>query len=355
MPGRERQTGFFRQVSDAFCSLEHLSLPLAQISLEGNWRWTNQRFSEHVGFPTVELIGKPSQTLLGGDEDSSERNRLVAGEISSYRRERKITRKDGTTIWVDVVYSVIRDSVTNQPQCFLLVFEDLTSRKEMQQAPLEMAGRLVQAQEAERARIARELHDDIGQTLAVLSLQMTRAGKPVSDMPGKTHPDISELSAKVRDVAHKISHISHELHSATLEYLGLQKAVQGAAREFREEYHIAVDCVFDRVPTEIRGTAGLSFYRVVQEALHNIGKHSGASVVNIQLTGHGQELSLLIHDNGRGFDPEQARLAAGLGLISMRERVELLGGEFTVNSQPGHGTIIRARAVIPDGAKPDAA
>jgi PAS domain S-box-containing protein len=355
MLNRKGQTGFFRQQAGAFCSLEHLSLPVAQISLEGNWRWINQRFSELVGFPSVQLIGKPSQTLLGGAENGFERNHLIAGEISSYRSERKITRKDGSTIWVDVVYSVIRDSVTSQPQCFLLAFEDLTSGDQMQQAPLEMAGRLVQAQEAERTRIARELHDDIGQTLAVLSLQMARAGKPVSDMPGKTHPDISELSEKVRDVAHKISHISHELHSATLEYLGLQRAVQGAAREFREEYHLAVDCVFDRVPTEIHETVGLSFYRVVQEALHNIGKHSGASVVNIHLTGHGQELSLLIRDNGRGFDPEQARLSAGLGLISMRERIELLGGEFTLSSQPGHGTIIRARAAIPDGAKPDAA
>jgi PAS domain S-box-containing protein len=349
------QTDFLRQQAGAFCSLEHSSLALAQISLDGKWRWIDQRLSELVGVPSVQLIGESSQTLLGGDEDGSERNRLIAGEISSYRSGRKITRKDGITIWVDVVYSVIRDSVTSQPQCFLLVFEDLTSRKEMQQAPLEMAGRLVQAQEAERARIARELHDDIGQTLAVLSLQMARAGKPVSDMPGKIHPGISELSAKVRDVAHKISHISHELHSSTLEYLGLQKAVQSAAREFREEYHIAVDCVFDRVPTEIQGPTGLSFYRVVQEALHNIGKHSGASVVNIQLTGDGQGLSLLIQDNGRGFDPEEARLAAGLGLISMRERIELLGGEFMLSSQPGHGTIIRARAAMPRGAKPDAA
>jgi signal transduction histidine kinase len=173
-------------------------------------------------------------------------------------------------------------------------------------------------------------------------MQMLRAGQPVSDVPGKAHPSISQLSETVRDIANKVSQISHQLHSDVLEFMGLKSAIQNACREFDGEYRIRVNCVCDKTEIKVAGTAGLCFLRVLQEALHNIGKHSGAQNVDVRLSFEEDNLTLDVKDDGRGFDLEQARLAAGLGLISMRERMGLVGGQFEIKSERGEGTSIRA-------------
>jgi signal transduction histidine kinase len=220
---------------------------------------------------------------------------------------------------------------------------------EAELARREVARRLASAQDDERTRIARELHDDIGQSSAILGMQMMRAGRPVSNLPGKRHPSVAELCDDLRTIAVKVSRISHQLHPAKLEYLGLAVAVRAHCREFSEKYRIGVECSCDDIPKDLNALIGMSFLRAAQEALHNVGKHSGATAVQVNLRGSTTELSLVVADNGTGFDLETARLAAGLGLISMRERTYLAGGEFTVVSKPGAGTTVTARVPLVDG------
>ena len=186
----------------------------------------------------------------------------------------------------------------------------------------------------------------IGQSLAILRIQMMRAGQPVSGMPGKVHPGMPELSGRLKDIAQKVSRLSHQLHSSELEYLGLAVAVQTHCREFSEKFKIKVDCVCEGIPENLDSLLALSLLRVVQEALHNAGKYSGAKLITVNVRGSGEELSLLVADNGAGFDVEEARLAAGLGLISMRERIHLAGGEFAIASKPGEGTRITGRVPV---------
>jgi signal transduction histidine kinase len=202
------------------------------------------------------------------------------------------------------------------------------------------------AQEASRTSIARELHDDIGQSLAVLKIQMLRAGQPVSGSPEMMHASLKDLTVKLEAIINKVSRLSHDLHSSELELLGLAVAVKGHCRECSKQLGIPIDCSCDHLQEKLDGMIALAFLRVLQEATHNAVKHSRARGMTVRLNCSDHELSLEICDDGLGFDVESARLAAGLGLISMRERIHLVGGEFEIRSSPGHGTRITARAPI---------
>ena len=213
-------------------------------------------------------------------------------------------------------------------------------------------GRLMMnAQDEDRARIARELHDDIGQSLAILKIQMLRAGQPKSGRPGQMHPALPQLAATVQEIAEKVSNLSHQLHSSELEFLGLTIAVKSHCREWSERFHVALRCVCEGPLDNLDGTVALSFLRVVQEALHNVAKHSGAKKVMVELRANTEGVTLAISDDGVGFDSEQARLVPGLGLISMQERMHLIGGELEITSTAGQGTKILAHASMSKGKK----
>jgi signal transduction histidine kinase len=228
--------------------------------------------------------------------------------------------------------------------CVLTVAEDITERKQAEVARTDLSRRLMTAQEAERRRIARELHDGIGQALALLSVQLQRAGNESSG--GKKPPSTPELCAKVKDIGVQVSRLSHQLHSSELEFLGLAVAVKGLCREFAEQYHIPVDCTCSDIPRQMDNDAALSLLRVVQEALHNIAKHSHAASVVIELRRVRDDLELTVSDDGEGFEPNKARSARGLGLVSMRERIHLIGGQFEIFSKVGEGTKIQARVPL---------
>jgi signal transduction histidine kinase len=211
---------------------------------------------------------------------------------------------------------------------------------------LELARRLMNAQEDERSRIARELHDSIGQSIAVLSFQMQRAGLELFESSLREHFAITELTGKLKDIGIQVGRLSHQLHSSELEYLGLGIAITSLCREFSEQYPITVECSCTDLPAELDNDVALGLLRVTQEALHNIVKHSQAENVQVELTGTPNELTLLIRDDGVGFEMNKSRTAVGMGLISMRERMLLVGGAFEISSNPQQGTTIVARAPV---------
>jgi PAS domain S-box-containing protein len=221
---------------------------------------------------------------------------------------------------------------------------DIHDRKAAELERLELARRLMSAQEAERARVARELHDGIGQEIALLGIQMQRTATALATGPAPLSAGMQKLCANLTSIGLHVSRLSHQLHSSELEYLGLSVAITKLCREFSDQYSIKIVCACANIPANLDNDVSLTFLRVVQESLHNIAKHSGATEVHVDVNGAFGELTLTVRDNGVGFDVQESKAAPGLGLISMRERVHLIGGEFVIDSTPGAGTRIWVRA-----------
>jgi len=334
---------------------EDAGVGIAHISPDGKWLAADRCLRDLLALRNNDLPATAFDEafeILEPEKEKIDRARLLQREIPYYVAHRNTVDTDGQPLPVRIVFSM---DAAQSAEFILAVVEDLTALRiaeaalqEAQTARHELARRLTNAQEKERTRIARELHDDIGQSLAILRIQMLRAGQPVSGMIGKRHPTIPELCDNLKSLAEKVSHISHQLHSSELEYLGLSTAIQSHCREFARQYKIAVECVCESVPDDLNSLLALSVLRIVQEALHNAAKHSKATSIQVAVHGSPSELSLLISDDGVGFNPEEAKLSAGLGLISMRERVHLAGGEFNLTSAPGEGTCIAARIPLGD-------
>lgn len=255
--------------------------------------------------------------------------------------EYRLRRHDGQYRWIKDT-GVPRFLADGNFAGYIGCCVDVEDQKQAELTRADLSRRLMNAQEAERARIARELHDGIGQSLALLGVQLQRAGKPTSS--GKKGPDIAELCGKLKQIGHQVSQLSHQLHSSELEFLGLAVAIRSLCREFSEQYHLKVECVCTDIPPDLDNGVALGFLRVVQEGLHNVAKHSGASQVHVEMNCADGDLVLSVADNGVGFAKSQVRNSAGLGMVSMRERMHLIGGEFTIASGPGEGTRIQARA-----------
>ena len=338
---------------------DDLGVAAARIDLTGTWIAADQLLCELLGTAFAELARVPFEQVFEVQDPERERalrDGLIQGEVSRYSVERTAVRSDGAKLPVRIHFSLADRGSAGGPSILARV-EDLTTLRaaeaalrDSEAARHELARRLTNAQEEERTRIARELHDDIGQALAILRIQMLRAGQPVSGMLGKRHPTVPQLCDSLKLLAEKVSRLSHQLHSSELEYLGLAVAVQSHCREFSEKYKIAVECSCEGIPEHLDGLLALSLLRIVQEALHNAGKHSKAKSIQVAIQGSPAELSLLIADDGAGFDPEEAKLAAGLGLISMRERIHLAGGEFEITTSPGEGTCIAARVPLTEAS-----
>jgi signal transduction histidine kinase len=201
-----------------------------------------------------------------------------------------------------------------------------------------MTRKLLQAQEHERARIARELHDDINQRLALLAVECEQLQSDPSDVPIR----VQQLRKELTQICDDVQALSHELHSSKLEYLGVVAGMKSWCQEFGERQNIKIDFkseVSSILPPEI----GLSLFRVLQEALHNAVKHSGVRRFDVQLRENRDEILLIATDSGRGFEVETAMQGTGLGLTSMRERVRLVNGTIFIESKPMHGTSVRVR------------
>jgi signal transduction histidine kinase len=207
---------------------------------------------------------------------------------------------------------------------------------------LELAGRLMSAQEDERARIARELHDDIGQSLALCGAQMKMARLLLGGISLEADTALESLSTKIVSIGRKISSLSHQLHSPELEYLGLVIAAKALCREFSVHCQMEITFVCKKILKDVPGNIALALFRVLQEGLHNAEKYRGSEKVVVTLSYAGNTLHLSIVDDGVGFDVDGAFERGGLGLTSMHERLRLLGGSFEIRSRRGGGTKIEA-------------
>jgi len=217
---------------------------------------------------------------------------------------------------------------------------DITARKQAEEERLELSGRLIRAQEDERSRLARELHDDFNQRLAVLAIDLERTASIISTSPVEATRRMHELWNRVSEIGADLHSLSHRLHSSTLESLGLVSGVSSFCGDFTEQQGVQVDFVHKDVPRRVTPEVALCIFRVVQEGLRNVKKHSRATRAEVRLEGTAETLSLSLIDEGIGFDYTKIPSKTGLGLRSMQERLRLLGGRIAILSHPKQGTRI---------------
>jgi signal transduction histidine kinase len=228
---------------------------------------------------------------------------------------------------------------------------DITERKLAEEALASVSRRLIAAQEQERTRIARELHDDIGQRFALLAVKLEQLHLDAPDLSPEVRSRMGELQKHTSDLATDIQSLSHELHSSKLESLGTAVAMRGFCKEFGEQQKVETDFKTHDVPSPLPPDISLCLFRVLQEALHNSAKHSGVRHFEVQLWGASGEIHLTVSDSGSGFESQAAKESRGLGLISMEERLKALNGTFSIESQVKRGTTIHARVPLSSDSK----
>ena len=216
----------------------------------------------------------------------------------------------------------------------------MAEARRTQESLRRISGDLIAAQERERHRIARELHDDINQRIAMLALELEQ----MQESPFEVSR-LQALRMQATEISNDVQALSHELHSSKLQYLGVVAGIRSWCKEFGARQKMQIDCrtnVSSVVPIEI----GFSLLRVLQEAVHNASKYSGVRRIEVQLREELGELHLVVTDLGKGFDMEMAKQGRGLGLTSMQERVRLVGGEIEIESQPMGGTTVHVRVPL---------
>ena len=226
-----------------------------------------------------------------------------------------------------------------------IVFDGLSHEKQrsgVEAALADISRMLIEAQEQERARIARELHDDISQRLALLTVGLEQARRAFSVASlDEVDRCMREVLQQVTGIAKDIHTIANNLHSSSLEYLGFVPAVRKLAEELGKQQGMQIEIKNDGVPGTLPAEVSLCLFRVVQEALYNAARHSGSKRVDVRLQKVNNQVHLTLSDSGQGFDVAAMRSGQGLGLASMRERIRLVNGKIVIQSERAVGTCIQ--------------
>ncbi len=215
-------------------------------------------------------------------------------------------------------------------------------RQRSEDALRDLGGRLIEVQEDERRRIALELHDDVSQKLALLSIDLESLGLRPHSEGDELRERATALAARVKELVSDVQRVSHGLHDSRLEQLSLADAVEGLCRDLAGRHGLRIEFDHSDVPDKLPRDMALCLYRIAQEGLQNVAKHSGADLARVELAGTEGEICLRISDFGTGFDVRAQRPGRGIGLLSMEERIRLVGGTLSIESAPSRGTRIEA-------------
>ncbi len=238
-------------------------------------------------------------------------------------------------LWFRHLVRVFDRDATGMPVTQMGIVQDVTERRQREAALHELSGRLIGAQEEERRRLAKELHDGLSQNLALLAIELDVYGQHPPREPEEIAVRMRELSAHTTALSREVHRLSHALHPAKLDQLGLSAAIGGFCRELEAGGMLRVQFSAIDVPRVLPPDTTLCLYRVAQEALQNVIKHSGVKQATVELRCHGDAISLNVSDEGVGFDLSTAPPAESLGVISMRERVRAVRGAILLGIETG--------------------
>jgi PAS domain S-box-containing protein len=258
-----------------------------------------------------------------------------------FEMEYRLRRQDGQYRWI-VNYGVPRFEPAGDFCGFIGSCVDITERKMSEESLHTLSGRLITAQEEERARIARELHDDFSQRLALLGIGLSQLWKKLPKSGVEERESVREMLEGAREMSSDLHSLSHQLHSSKLEHVGLVSALKGLCKDMSDRYSLDIHFSQHETPGEIPKDVALCLFRVAQGALGNVVRHSESREARVELHFDPDGINLRIVDQGRGFDLHAQNSTAGIGLIGMNERLRLVGGKLLVTSEVNRGTDICA-------------
>jgi PAS domain S-box-containing protein len=329
---------------------------LIVVDPEDGIRGLNQAALDLLGYTGEELIGQPLETIFAAEEVPLKKAKFAElieqGKLETYETHYKT--KNGGKIPVLFGASVMRDQDGNI-MSLVCTATDITERKRLQSSLLKserrlrsLSSRLLAAQEQERKRISRDLHDDLGQVLTAVLLDITQAKKLGTPVASGISSFLDRIQAGTQEALQRVRSLSATLRPGVLDHLGLKAAVVSFLEEIRERTGLTIVEEIHVDHNNISEPVTIAIYRILQEATTNIVKHAGATQVIVKLQSDQQIIALSIADNGQGFTPESLDMDQGLGILGMKERTEWLGGVFRIESAPvrGHGTRIYAEIPI---------
>ena len=312
--------------------------PLCIVDLNGYFRSVNPAMVELLGWSDEELRSRPFVEFVHPDDQVE--TKAAFRDFSEGRSvldvENRCHKKDGG--WRSLHWKIA--SATAGATWLSAVARDVTTEKWAQEKLRNLAAQLMTAQEEERSRIARELHDDVTQRLATVGIGLGLLKRTVTNAP-EIHGEVNRLQVQIIALSDDVRRLSHSLHPSILEYSNLCASLEMHCSEFSHQHSIPTSFTARDVPDEIPHAIALGLYRIAQESLRNIAQHSEATAASVTLAGEGgTSLALFVIDNGKGFEVDNAKASAGLGLVSIGERARNIGASVSIDSIPGAGTRI---------------
>ena len=303
----------------------------------------------YVGEQAAEILGYPAEQWLEKDfwtahihpddrESAAAECLKLAKYLDQYQFEYRMIANDGRVVWIHDMVSVVREN--GKPVMIRGFMIDVTERKQSQDILADLSGRLITAQEEERKRIARELHDDLNQRIALMSIELEQIAQIMAAKTDGLTGRVRGVQKRAQEISTEIHRMSHELHPSKLDHLGLAPALKSFCKDISNSRGLEVDFRNEGIPAKLPMDITLCIFRIAQEALQNAAKHSGALRIEVVLSSTPDSVSLVVSDAGHGFDTNSESMTSGLGFISMRERLRLVDGELQIHSKPSKGTRI---------------
>lgn len=347
-PGGDRTLAIEGAIDPYHVLLNAMTDGAVLLATDGTILFGNRRFGEIARAPLEGLLGSHFQRLLVGDGRSAFGALLSLGAREKGAGEFTIARggTPATSVWISLSSIPLGTDPANEAVVRMVIITDLTERKRADAARLELMKRLITVEDEERRRLARELHDETGQSLTALLVGL----RAIEQQAGK--PEVMAAAHRLRKIAAEtvdnVGRLARGLHPSVLDDLGLLAAARRYVSDYAKAFGLAVDLRSEGVGSQqLPSLVQTTIYRILQEGLTNVARHAQARTVDVELKLEGGGLALMIRDDGVGFDPRSTRgEASGLGLHGMGERAALLGGSLEIDSAPGAGTTVRASVPV---------
>jgi PAS domain S-box-containing protein len=314
-----------------------------------SWQFTfvGEQATRMMGYPVAQWYGLdfwPSHIHPHDRQQAIEFCIKSSETLDKYEFEYRMLALDGRTVWIHDLVNVIRENGIMKKLTGFMI--DITERKQTEEKLRELSGRLINAQEEERSRVARELHDDLNQRMALLSIELEQLGQKIPAGESDIQRRVSDLRTSAQEISTEIHRLSYRLHPSKLDHLGLAPAVKSLCEELSQHHGIRIEFSKRGFPATFPKDVTLCVFRIAQESLNNVIKHSGVDEAHVTLVNNGNAIRLTISDFGRGFDTNSELSTRGLGFLSMRERLRLVGGQISIHSEPLCGTQIEVMVPI---------